>query len=60
MVAIANKSEGDKEMDYTTNPSYEVMRLHQPTFTQRGSDEREDYVTLMQIQINQCRGHNIP
>ena len=52
MVAIANKSEGDKEMESTANPSYEVMRLHQPTFTQRGSDEREDYVTISDTYAN--------
>ena len=34
----------DKELECTNNPSYEVMRLHQPMLSQAGrSDEREYY-----------------
>ena len=52
IVATAYKSEDDKEPECTNNPSYEVMRLHRPTPSQTGSDERENDVRFSDTYVN--------
>ena len=42
MAAIASDS---VDTELTTNPSYEVTKLHWPILNQVGSDERGDYIS---------------
>ena len=42
VAAIASDSVGT---ELTTNPSYEVTKLHWSILNQAGSDEREDYIS---------------
>ena len=51
-MATASTTEDGDELQCNNNPSYEVMRLHRPTPSQTGSDERKDYVRVSDTYAN--------